>query len=132
MSQAPLPLPGSPRVGGQSRRPHCCPGFRAARAQGCVHCFPDASVSSVTLGLASRAPHSLFPHPAPSAFQSTHLQMYRWVDLSSILVGCLEKSLPSYRCFTCCRLNWGDKGSFSRHHNTEISPALVFIDGRNF
>lgn len=98
-SQAPLPYPVSSGCehrhhlwggGGQNCRPCCCPGSTAhhhSQSSSSVHCFPTVSLFSVTPGLASRAPCSLFPHSAPSVFQSTHLHMYTWMDLSSILVN---------------------------------------------
>ena len=43
-----------------------------------VLCDPWAGIQGTML---------IVPHSAPSEFQSTHLQMYTWVDLSSILVN---------------------------------------------
>ena len=75
-----------------------------------------------------QAPLSLFPQfRLLCVFQSTHLQMYRCVDLSSVLVCWVEEPLLSYGCFTSCGLKSSDKGSISCCHD-----ACVTLDSNVF
>ena len=53
--------------------------------------------------------------------QSTHLQVYRLVEFSSILVCWAESPLLSCGYFTGCRWKARDKGSNSCHHYADSS-----------
>ena len=57
-----------------------------------------------------------------SVFQSTQLQMYRYVELFSILLCWAEEHLLSNGCFTGCRLKGRDKGTVSSHYDADANP----------
>lgn len=61
------------------------------------------------------------------AVQSTHLRMYSCVDLSSILLYCIENSLLVNGCLFSCNLEEGGKGSNSFCHCTDNIPDLFYF-----
>ena len=105
---------------GQCPRPHChcCPVTCGHR---CTHnCSLEARVVHTTCPAIAAlsgepglwVPAPLFPWPRLLClFQSTHLQMYGYVELLGILVRLVEAPLSSCGCSTGCIMR-GDTVSF--------------------
>lgn len=58
------------------------------------------------------------------SFQTAHLQMSRYVDLSGVFVYWAGDSLISYSCLICCKCKGINKGIFLLCHDTDI--ILIF------
>lgn len=73
-----------------------------------------------------QAPPSLFPWFCRLCmFQSTNFQIYKCVDLSSILVCWTEHPLLNHGCFTSFRWKERDKGSILLHNDADITTILL-------
>ena len=57
--------------------------------------------------------------------QSTHLQMYRCLDFSGVLVCHAESPLLVYRCPTGFNLERRDKGNNSTYHDADVTSHLL-------
>lgn len=109
----------------------------AAAAQSPELCAPPLLLLSGSLGLQAQPPSrrtriAVLPPLFPQfclfyEFISTHLQMYKRVDLSSILMCWAAEPLLNYACFTSYRQKGRGKGTVSYYHNADITVSYCVL-----